>query len=222
MESPNPRQVRHYLFAARAVHDDNFRDLLRNFGISPDGSLKDVRDRLATMDDREFQELVSRIDDADLTDPQAARAQLVLSELDELSRNLWVRERDALSQEAKKVMEGPVVEARRQLARGNLDAFHEKQAEISDQVGKFSAAIREAQNRVGDEMRQFLYAAPADISKADRKKIIEEKKLEHVIPRDIQEVLALENTLAQEEVEFVMRQDQQNRPAPEATPSPNR
>ena len=209
MSSPStPRQVRFDLYAARAIHDAEFRELLTNYGISAEGTIKDVRDRLAALDAREFQNFVSEVQKADLANPSADRNSAVLYELNELSSDLWTREKHSLAEEAERIMKGPVAAAREELRKGNIESFREKLPAIRDEVQEFSSAIRDARHRIGDDMRNYLFNANADLSREQRRVVIEDKMLDHTLPPNMQAVLSLENTLAQEEVEFVMKQQQ--------------
>lgn len=209
MSAPNtPRTVRYELYAARAIHDAEFRQLMTDYGISPEGSIKDVKERLAALDAREFQQFVIEVQNADLKRPSADRNNAVLYQVNELSNDLWLREKTQLSEQAEKIMNGRVAEARAELSKGNLDRFHEQLPDIRDDVQEFSASIRDARHRIGDEMRNFLFSADADMTREQRRNLIDEKLLDHTIPPNMQAVLALENTLAQEEVDFVMKQQQ--------------
>jgi hypothetical protein len=207
MSSPNPREIRYDIFAARALHDAKFQEILRTFGVSPEGSVREVRERLAGLDNREFRELMTKVQESDILDLQADRNEQVVHELNELSASLWEREKRTLMTEAKRIMEGPVKRAREELTKGNPDGFRDRLPEIKEHVKAFSAEIRDAHHRVGDELRNYLYTASVDMSKAERKTMIDEKILDHNIPPAMQKVLALENTLAQEEVDYVMKQE---------------
>ncbi|MCB5411736.1 hypothetical protein [Pseudogemmobacter faecipullorum] len=218
----NPREIRHDIFATRAVHDAEFRELLNQYGIATDGGQQALKDRLATLDSREFSELLQHVEKADLNNPRVNNTQQVLYQLNDMSQNLWTSKKAELNREAKKIMEGPVAQARELLQKGDLDAFRDRKEEIIESVQEFSAKIRNARHEVGDQLRQFLYTAKVDIPKADRKSLIDEKMLDHNIPPNMQQVLALENTLSQEEVEYVMRkQSPEQRPSARPMPSPS-
>lgn len=219
MSTPkNPRQIRTDLFTARAIHDPEFRRVMVEFGISPEGTTEDIRNRFDALDGREFSHFTVEVQKDDLLNPAADRNGGVLYALNDLSSDLWLRAKIDLSVEADRIMEGPVAEARKELRRGNLEKFHEEFAEVKLQVAEFATAIREARHRIGDELRNFLFNAPTDMTREQRKEMIEKKTLEHSVSPKMLAVLSLENTLAQEEVDFVMKK-KQNEPERTAGPS---
>lgn len=129
----------------------------------------------------------------------------LVHQLNEIFTQLWGSEKTRLIEEAKRIEAGPVGRARQELGNGNLHGFHLRFPEISNNVSAFAKDIRTTLRRVENELSIWLHdTAPLDMTKKQIKDLLEEKSLDFDIPPAMQRVLALENTLGQEEVDLVL------------------
>tara|TARA_R110000737_G_scaffold127218_3_gene159759 strand:- start:18735 stop:19400 length:666 start_codon:yes stop_codon:yes gene_type:complete len=156
---------------ARAMHDLDMRRVLRESGIDPSGSAKELRSRLDSLSLDQRTELQER---STLLEEASGRPNDLYYALGELASVSWAERTKGLQDQAEALLTNEMEHARSALSANDVDRFDKIRSEVESVSEAVMAGDRDARRDVRKELRSYFQDQGISIPTERRRIIVDQ------------------------------------------------
>lgn len=215
----NPQTQSAHILADRALIDPDVASILKQHGIEDaahPANREKVIQQIATMRNRDYLNVSGDVSRHDLTHSVATRQRTMIQSLSTLTERAWNSRMASIKQEAiNNNVPRDIERARRAIAERDAQAFQASLEAARQNSIEIAEAVREAQNNVRAEIREFLDRSGIGAGE-QRTALVDAHTRSMTVPLSLTDMMAAPANLEAEEVRAAQRELEREREATRA------